>query len=158
MIGQNFGPVYIPILSYWNNPRPKRLGSVHHRNLSRPKSPSRNDPNCVICTATMLKLFGLVYCPILRLKKMFFFCANLRKIGSSPHSIKNVNKQIRFETGHNWVSGKYFAYMICTFPKIIGFFTFKLEWNTQIRILSVLLMNLLQPWTELKINSYSYKA
>ena len=29
--------------------------------------------------------------------------------------------------------------MIRTFPKIIGFLTFKLEWNTQIRILSVLL-------------------
>ena len=56
-----------------------------------PKSPGQNDPSSVICTATMVKLFGLVYCPILRLKT-FFFGANLRKIGSSPHSIKNVNK------------------------------------------------------------------
>ena len=45
----------------------------------------------IICTATMLKLFGLVYCPILRLKNVCF-CADLRKIGSSPHSIKNLNK------------------------------------------------------------------
>ena len=51
---------------------------------------------------------------------IFFARANLRKIGSSPH-------YTRFETGHNWVSGKCFAYMIRTFPKIIGFFTFKLE-------------------------------
>ena len=50
----------------------KRLRSVHHRNLSRPKSPGRNDPNSVICTATMLKLYGLVYCPILQLKNFFF--------------------------------------------------------------------------------------
>ena len=56
-----------------NDPRWKRLGSVHHQNLTRPKSPGRNDPNSVICAATMLKLFGLVYCPILRLKNVFFF-------------------------------------------------------------------------------------
>ena len=56
-----------------NNPRPKRLGLVHQRNLSRPKSPGRNDPNSVICTATTLKLFGLVYCPILRLKISVFW-------------------------------------------------------------------------------------
>ena len=83
-------------LSYHIEINPKRpttetSGSVHHRNLSRPKSPDGNDPNSVICTATMLKLYELVYCPILRLKKMFFG-ANLRNIGSSPHSIKNVNK------------------------------------------------------------------
>ena len=56
-----------------NDPRPKCLGSVHHQNLSRPKSLGRNDPNSVICTATMLKLYGLVYCPILQLKKNFFW-------------------------------------------------------------------------------------
>ena len=62
-------------LSYHIEINPKRLGSVHHRNLSRPKSPGRNDPNSVICTATMLKLYGLVYCPILRLKKkLVFWC------------------------------------------------------------------------------------
>ena len=27
------------------DPRPKCLGSVHHQNLPRPKSPGRNDPN-----------------------------------------------------------------------------------------------------------------
>ena len=57
------------------DPRPKRLGSVHHQNLPRPKSPGRNDPNSVVCTAKMLKSFGLVYSPILRLKT--FFGANL---------------------------------------------------------------------------------
>ena len=69
-----------PILSYpiilklnWIDPRPKRLGSVHHQNLPRPKSPGRNDPNPVVCTAKMLKSFGLVYSPILRLKKRFFW-------------------------------------------------------------------------------------
>ena len=36
---------------------------------SRPKRPKFS----VICTATMLKLFGLVYCPILRLKGVFFW-------------------------------------------------------------------------------------
>ena len=77
-----------------NDPRPKRLGLVHHRNLSRPKSLGRTDPNSVNSTATMLKLYGLVYCPILDILwlKNFFFCANLRNIRSSPHSIKNVNK------------------------------------------------------------------
>ena len=49
------------------DPRPKRLGSVHHQNFPRPKSPGRNDPNSVVCTAKMLKSFGLVYSPILRL-------------------------------------------------------------------------------------------
>ena len=39
---------------------------------SRPKRPS------VVCTAKMLKSFGLVYSPILRLKKRFFG-ANLRE-------------------------------------------------------------------------------
>ena len=60
------------------DPRPKRLGSIHHQNLPRPKSPGRNHPNSVVCTAKMLKSFGLVYSPILRLKKVFFG-ANLRK-------------------------------------------------------------------------------
>ena len=60
------------------DPRPKRLGSVHHQNLPRPKSPGRNDPNSVVCTAKMLKSFGLVYSPILRLKNVFFG-ANLRE-------------------------------------------------------------------------------
>ena len=69
-------------------------------------------------------------------QKNVFLARIYGKIGSSPHSIKMYTKQIRFETGHNWVSGKCFAYMIRTFPKIIEFFTFKLEWNTQIRILS----------------------
>ena len=59
------------------DPRPKCLGSVHHQNLPRPKSPGRNDPNPVVC-AKMLKSFGLVYSPILRLKKRFFG-ANLRE-------------------------------------------------------------------------------
>ena len=54
------------------DPRPKRLGSVHHQNLPRPKSPGRNDPNSVVCTAKMLKSFGLVYSPILRLKNVFW--------------------------------------------------------------------------------------
>ena len=76
-----------------NDPLPKGLGSIHHRNLSRPKSRGRNDPDSVICTATMLLSFGLVYCPILRLKNVFFG-ADLRKIGSSPYSIKNLNKAI----------------------------------------------------------------
>ena len=71
------------------DPRPKRLGSVHHQNLPRRKSPGRNDPNSVVCTAEMLKSFGLVYSPILRLKNVFFFLARIYgKIGSSPHSIK----------------------------------------------------------------------
>ena len=96
------------------DPRPKRLGSVHHQNLPRPKSPGRNDPNSVVCTAKMLKSFGLVYSLILRLKNVFFWreftgkseavhtplkCKQSRytsfflariygKIGSSPHSIK----------------------------------------------------------------------
>ena len=55
------------------DPRPKRLGSVHHQNLPRPKSPGRNDPNSVVCTAKMLKSFGLVYSPSLRLKNVFFW-------------------------------------------------------------------------------------
>ena len=54
------------------DPRQKRLGSVHHQNLPRPKSPGRNDPNSVVCTAKMLKSFGLVYSPILRLKNVFW--------------------------------------------------------------------------------------
>ena len=54
------------------DPRPKRLGSVHHQNLPRLKSPGRNDPNSVVCTAKMLKSFGLVYSPILRLKNVFW--------------------------------------------------------------------------------------
>ena len=54
------------------DPRPKRLGSVHHQNLPRPKSPGRKDPNPVVCTAKMLKSFGLVYSPILRLKNVFW--------------------------------------------------------------------------------------
>ena len=70
------------------DPRPKRLGSVHHQNLPRPKSPRRNDPNSVVCTAKMLKSFGLVYSPILRLKNVFFLARIYGKIGSSPHSIK----------------------------------------------------------------------
>ena len=85
-----YSPVFQQQLGFWckllytypiilklnrNDPRPKRLGSVHHRNLSRPKSPGRNDPDSVTCTATILKLFGLVYCPILWLKQ-FFFVAN----------------------------------------------------------------------------------
>ena len=62
------------------DPRPKRLGSVHHQNLPRPKSPGRNDPNSVVCTAKMLKSFGLVCSPILRLKNVFFFFgANLQE-------------------------------------------------------------------------------
>ena len=69
------------------DPRPKRLGSVHHQNLPRPKSPGRNDPNSVVCTAKMLKSFGLVYSPILRLKTVFL-ARIYGKIGSSPHSIK----------------------------------------------------------------------
>ena len=69
------------------DPRPKRLGSVHHQNLPRPKSPGRNDPNSVVCTAKMLKSFGLVYSPILRLKNVFW-ARIYGKIGSSPHSIK----------------------------------------------------------------------
>ena len=64
------------------DPRPKRLGSVHHQNL-----PSRKDPNSVVCTAKMLKTFGLVYSPILRLKNVFLVRI-YGKIGSSPHSIK----------------------------------------------------------------------
>ena len=83
-----------PILSYpiilklnRIDPRPKRLGSVHHQNLPRPKSPGRNDPNPVVCTAKMLKSFGLVYSPILRLKNVFL-ARIYGKIGSSPHSIK----------------------------------------------------------------------
>ena len=83
-----------PILSYpiilklnRIDPRPKRLGSVHHQNLPRPKSPGRNDPNSVVCTAKMLKSFGLVYSPILRLKNVFL-ARIYGKIGSSPHSIK----------------------------------------------------------------------
>ena len=60
------------------DPRPKRLGSVHHQNLPRPKSPGRNDPNSVVCTAKTLKSFGLVYSLILRLKNVFFG-ANLRE-------------------------------------------------------------------------------
>ena len=67
-----------PIILNRIDPRPKRLGSVHHQNLPRPKSPGRNDPNSVVCTAKMLKSFGLVYSPILRLKKRFFG-ANLRE-------------------------------------------------------------------------------
>ena len=55
------------------DPRPKRLGSVHHQHLPRPKIPGRNDPNPVVCTAKMLKSFGLVYSPILRLKNVFFW-------------------------------------------------------------------------------------
>ena len=70
------------------DPRPKRLGSVHHQNLPRPKSPGQNDPNSVVCTAKMLKSFGLVYSPILRLKNGFFLARIYGKIGSSPHSIK----------------------------------------------------------------------
>ena len=58
-------------LSYHIEINLKCLGSVHHRNLSRLKSPGRNDPDSVICTATMVKLYGLVYCPILRLKNFF---------------------------------------------------------------------------------------
>ena len=54
------------------DPRPKRFGSVHHQNLPRPKSPGRNDPNSVVCTAKMLKSFGLVYSHILRLKNVFW--------------------------------------------------------------------------------------
>ena len=54
------------------DPRPKLLGSVHHQNLPRPKSPGRNDPDSVVCTAKMLKSFGLVYSPILRLKNIFW--------------------------------------------------------------------------------------
>ena len=69
------------------DPRPKRLGSVQHQNLPRLKSPGRNHPNSVVCTAKMLKSFGLVYSPILRLKNVFL-ARIYRKIGSSPHSIK----------------------------------------------------------------------
>ena len=54
------------------DPRPKRLGSAHHQNLPRPKSPGRNDTNSVVCTAKMLKSFGLVYSPILQLKNVFW--------------------------------------------------------------------------------------
>ena len=60
------------------DPRPKRLGSVHHQNLPRPKSPGRNNPNSVVCTAKMLKSFGLVHRPILRLKNVFL-ARNLRE-------------------------------------------------------------------------------
>ena len=70
------------------DPQSKRLGSVHHQNLPRPKSPGRNDPNSVVCTAKMLKSFGLVYSLILWLKKHFFWARIYGKIGSSPHSIK----------------------------------------------------------------------
>ena len=85
--GLVYSPVFQQKLGFWcaliytypiilklnrNDSWPKCLGSVHHRNLSRPKSPGRNDPNSVICTATMLKLFGLVYCSIFRLKNIVF--------------------------------------------------------------------------------------
>ena len=46
-------PCHIILKLNRNDPWPKRLGSVY---------PGRNDPNSLICTATMLKLFGLVYC------------------------------------------------------------------------------------------------
>ena len=68
-----------------NRPRPKRLGSVHHQNLPRPKSPGRNDPNSVVCTAKMLKSFGLVYSPILRLKN-FFFCREFTGKSEAVHT------------------------------------------------------------------------
>ena len=70
------------------DPPPQRLRSVHHQNLPRPKSPGRNDPNSVVCTAKMLKSFELVYSPILRLKNvLFFFGANLQenRKQSTPH-------------------------------------------------------------------------
>ena len=70
-----------------NRPTAETSRSVHHQNLPRTKSPGRNDPNSVVCTAKMLKSFGLVYSPILRLKNVFL-ARIYGKIGSSPHSIK----------------------------------------------------------------------
>ena len=61
-----------PIILKQSTAETSRIGTPP-KFLSRPKSPSRNDPNSVICTATMLKLFGLVYCHILRLKNRVFF-------------------------------------------------------------------------------------
>ena len=69
-------------------------------------------------------------------KKLLFSRVRIYGTSEAVHiPLKMSAKQIRFETGHNWVSGKCFAYMIRTFPKIIGFFTFKLEWNMQIHII-----------------------
>ena len=57
--GLVYSPVFQQKLGFWreliytyniilklnrNDSRPKRLGSVHHRNLSRPKSPVQNGP------------------------------------------------------------------------------------------------------------------
>ena len=67
--------------------RPTAETSRIGQNLPRPKSPGRNDPNSVVCTAKMLKSFELVYSPILRLKNVFLAWI-YGKIGSSPHSIK----------------------------------------------------------------------
>ena len=55
--------------------------------FTQAETPGRNDPNSVVCTAKMLKSFGLVYSPILRLKN-FFLAGIYGKTGSSPHSIK----------------------------------------------------------------------
>ena len=72
------------------DPRPKRLGSVHHQNLPRPKSHGWNDPNSVVCTAKILKSFGLVYSPILRLKNVFW--REFTGKSEAVHTPLNVNK------------------------------------------------------------------
>ena len=64
-------------LSYHIEIEPNRPTAETSR-IGTPSKFTRNDPNSVVCTAKMLKSFGLVYSPILRLKNVFFG-ANLRE-------------------------------------------------------------------------------
>ena len=68
------------------DPRPKRLGSVHHQNLPRPKSPGRNDPNCCLHSQNAEIIWTGLQSHSSAKKR--FLARIYGKIGSSPHSIK----------------------------------------------------------------------
>ena len=69
-------------LSYHIETEPNRPTAETSR-IGTPSKFTRNDPNSVVCTAKMLKSFGLVYSPILRLKNVFFLA---RIYGKSKQS------------------------------------------------------------------------
>ena len=73
----------------WNDPRPKRLGSVHHRNLSRPKGPGQNDHCYLHSFHALIIWIGLLSHSSAKRRVL---ARNYGKFRSSPHSIKNVNK------------------------------------------------------------------
>ena len=70
-----------------NRPTAKRLGSVHHQNLPRPKSPGRNDPNSVCLHSQNAEIIWTGLQSHSSAKKLFL-ARIYGKIGSSPHSIK----------------------------------------------------------------------